>query len=96
MSDYRHRKLGAIPSPKDHRDFHVARFVQVERSFPVEFKVAPLIPEPYDQDDVGACVAYSLKAIKEIQEQKKGIRTLVTPLLTSTEPESKNTIGVKG
>ncbi|HHV77946.1 MAG TPA: C1 family peptidase [Syntrophothermus lipocalidus] len=71
MSDYRHRKLGAIPSPKDHRDFHVARFVQVERSFPVEFKVAPLIPEPYDQDDVGACVAYSLKAIKEIQEQKE-------------------------
>lgn len=71
MDNYRTRKLGVIPSPKDYRDFHVTRFVRVKAAFPREFTVAPLVPAPYDQGDVGACVAFALKAIKEMQEQKE-------------------------
>lgn len=71
MDSYRARKLGVIPSPKDNRDYHIARLIQVKRTFPPEFTLKPLIPEPYDQGDVGACVAFTLKAVKEMQEQKE-------------------------
>lgn len=71
MSNYKTRKLGAIPSPKDHRDIHIASMISIRQTFPAEFTIEPRITEPYDQGEVGACVAFALKATKEIQEHKE-------------------------
>lgn len=65
---YQFRPLGMVPSPMDHRDYRLSRIVKVRTSFPPEYTVPTLIPRPYDQGEIGACVAFALKAIKEMQE----------------------------
>lgn len=65
------RPLGMVPSPKDHRDYRLASVTTVKKTFPAEYTFPNLVPVPYDQGDVGACVAFSLKAIKEMQESKE-------------------------
>lgn len=65
------RRLGAIPSPHDHRDYRLARITATKSHFPEQYIYENLVPSPYDQGDSEACVAYSLKAIKEMQEMKE-------------------------
>lgn len=68
---YRNRKLGLIPGPMDHRDYPLSRIISLKRSFPDEYTIPDPIPGPYDQGDIPACVAYTLKAIKEVQEYRE-------------------------
>lgn len=68
---YHQRQLGVVPSPQDYRDYKLTRVTAVKKAFPAEYTYPYLVPEPYDQGDVGACVAFALKAIKEMQEYKE-------------------------
>lgn len=68
---YQQRPLGMVPSPMDHRDYRLTSVTSVKKAFPVEYTFPNLVPAPYDQGDIGACVAFSLKAIKEMQEFKE-------------------------
>ncbi|MGE5397156.1 MAG: C1 family peptidase [Chitinophagales bacterium] len=63
------RPLGVIPSPHDHRDYRLNKITSAKKAFPDLFTVPNLISIPYDQGNSGACVAFSLKAIKEMQEE---------------------------
>lgn len=77
--DYTGRPLGVKPSPPDDRDYPVSKLVPAPDQTPTEFIVAPL-PEVYDQNGYGMCVAFGLATIKEIQEWKeRGIRTRYSP-----------------
>lgn len=69
--NYRQRQLGVLPSPQDHRDYKLIKVTPVKRAFPEEYTYPYLVPQPYDQGDIGACVAFALKAIKEMQEYKE-------------------------
>lgn len=60
--------FGAIPSPLDSNDFHIAKFVQIEREFPEKF-IWDVGQRIITQGSVGACVAASVTLIKEIQEK---------------------------
>ncbi len=68
---YRERQLGVIPSPQDYRDYKLNRVTLVKRTFPDQYTYPYLITQPYDQKNIGACVPFSLKAIKEMQEYKE-------------------------
>lgn len=68
---YRQRQLGVVPSPQDYRDYPLARVTATKRSFPDQYTYPFLIPQPYDQSDIGACVPFCLKAIKEMQELRE-------------------------
>lgn len=77
--DYASRPLGAKPSPQDRRDYPVSKLIPVPDKFPADFMVSPL-PEVYDQNGYGMCVAFSLATIKEIQEwNERGVRTRYSP-----------------
>ena len=67
---YHQRQLGVVPSPQDYRDYKLTRVTAVKQAFPAEYTYPYLVPEPYDQGDVGACVAYALKAIKRCRSTK--------------------------
>ncbi|MGE5405683.1 MAG: C1 family peptidase [Candidatus Saccharibacteria bacterium] len=68
----RMRPLGLIPSPRDHRDYHISRITSVKQTFNDQFLLSNLPPTPYDQGDISACVAFCLKAIKESDEARTG------------------------
>ena len=85
---YRQRQLGVIPSPQDYRDYKLNRVTAVKRAFPEEYTFPYLVPAPYDQGDVAACVAYTLKAIKEMQEYKERQKFTSFRLLIFTAPGS--------
>ncbi|MGE5371978.1 MAG: C1 family peptidase [Solirubrobacterales bacterium] len=65
------KKLGLLPSPMDARDYRLHHITSVKRVFPAQYINPNLIPEPYDQGESEACVAYSLKAVKEMQEYRE-------------------------
>ncbi len=69
--DFDRYTLGAIPSPHDPRDYPLTRVVPKLMAFPSEFKLPAPPDAPYDQDGVGACVAFSLALIKAVQEFKE-------------------------
>jgi len=60
-----------VPSPQDYRDYRLSRVTAVKAALPDEFTFPFLVKRPYDQGDVAACVAFSLKAVKEMQEYKE-------------------------
>jgi len=87
---YRQRQLGLIPSPQDYRDYKLNRVTAVKRAFPEEYTFPYLVPAPYDQGEVAACVAYTLKAIKEMQEyreRKKFARFSAAYIYGAREPQ---------
>lgn len=70
MGDFKERPLGVIPSPQDIRDYNITAVVPVRAEFPPEF-VCQNLPDIYDQNGYGMCVAFSVAAIKEAQEFKE-------------------------
>lgn len=77
--DYTARPLGVMLSPSDERDFPVSNLVPTPSSFPDRYVISPL-PEVYDQNGYGMCVAFSLATIKEIQEwRERGYRIRYSP-----------------
>ncbi len=88
MGDFRLRSLGALFSPHDSRDIHVAAAIPIKavtRPF-----VLPTPPVIADQDGVGACVAYSLvkyvKAYQEYQERAQWLDFSANYLYQRREP----------
>ncbi len=69
--NFRHYKLGVVPSRHDSRDYKINKFFAARTDFPEEFRIQERIDNIYDQGYVGSCVAFSLKAIKELQELKE-------------------------
>ncbi|MGE5417347.1 MAG: C1 family peptidase [Acidobacteriota bacterium] len=65
------RPLGLIPSPRDHRDYHISKITSVKQTFADNFMLSSLPQVPYDQGDISACVAFCLKAIKESDETRE-------------------------
>lgn len=77
--DYSIRPLGVRLSPPDHRDYPVSKLVPPPDRLPDRLVISPL-PEVYDQNGYGMCVAFSLATIKEIQEwRERGYRTRYSP-----------------
>lgn len=70
MTDFKERPLGVIPSPQDVRDYSITTITPVRVEFPREF-VCQYLPDIYDQNGYGMCVAFSIAAIKEAQEFKE-------------------------
>ena len=70
MSEFNGRKLGALISPPDERDYPVSSYVGIEENFPEEY-IIPNLVEVYDQGNTAKCVAYSLAWIKASQEVKE-------------------------
>ncbi|MFZ5651582.1 MAG: C1 family peptidase [Bacillota bacterium] len=77
--DYSNRPPGVRLSPPDGRDFPVSKLVPAPERFPDRHVISPL-PEVYDQNGYGMCVAFSLATIKEVQEwRERGYRTRYSP-----------------
>ena len=77
--DYAGRPLGVRLSPPDSRDYPVSKLVPTPDKLPDRFAISPL-PEVYDQNGYGMCVAFSLATIKEVQVWKeRGVRTRYSP-----------------
>lgn len=73
------RKLGALPSPRDDRDYKIAAFMPIGSSFPEEF-ILENKPDIYDQGSTSMCVAFSLSEVKEAQELKeRNVRVRYSP-----------------
>lgn len=70
MEDFKDRPLGVIPSPQDVRDYNIASVVPVRVEFPTEF-ICQTLPDIYNQNGYGMCVAFTVAAIKEAQEYKE-------------------------
>jgi len=70
MTDFKERPLGVIPSPQDVRDYSITTITPVRVEFPREF-VCQYLPDIYDQNGYGMCVAFSAAAVKEAQEFKE-------------------------
>lgn len=62
-------KYGCIPSRKDPRDHHIARYIKTLDVLPEEY-IIPNPPPVLDQDGVGACVAHALCSLAEWHNQK--------------------------
>lgn len=74
LEKFKDRPLGVIPSPPDERNYCLADILPADKlieTFPKEYMVPNLPPSPYDQGYTSMCVAFSLKAIKEMQEAKE-------------------------
>lgn len=70
---------GAIPSIPDTRDYRVAMFVPVQRSFPHEFTCSHL-PDVYNQGGIGSCVAFTLAEILEsVRYKETGNKVRISP-----------------
>ena len=77
--NYASRPLGMRLSPPDSRDYPVSKLVPAPDRFPDRFVISTL-PEVYDQNGYGMCVAFSLATIKEVQEWKeRATRTRYSP-----------------
>lgn len=66
------RVAGALLSPADPRDYQVASFAPVRRTFPAEF-LEGYVPGPYDQGQSQMCVAFSCAEICEVQHVREGL-----------------------
>jgi len=69
--DYTLRPLGAIPSPV----MDYPQYMQPETgvAYPEEYTWPYLLPEALDQGPYGMCVAYSLRAIKDMLALENGV-----------------------
>jgi len=63
---YNGRVFDVIPSPEDPRDFDITSLVPKAETFPEEYAWPNLLLEPLDQNGYGMCVAFSLRAIKNM------------------------------
>ncbi|MEI6296283.1 MAG: C1 family peptidase [bacterium] len=74
------RFYGAIPSPKDDRDYNISMYTPIKTEFAPNYMIPEKTTSVYDQGAYGMCVAFSLSEIKEIQEAKeRGINTRYSP-----------------
>jgi len=64
------RKLGAIPSPYDSRDYTVAQVTSVKTSFPKAY-IRPYPGKVKNQGSIGSCVAHSLAYTREMTEYEQ-------------------------
>lgn len=69
-------RYGVIPSPKDERDFRLERLIPKAEKFPDEFQIEGTPINIYDQGNVGQCVAFSLREIREVLEKKYNNKTI--------------------
>lgn len=60
------RKMGYIPSPKDLRDYKIAKSVRKQIVLPEEFQLIPTMIK--DQGDVGSCVAHAVSSALEADQ----------------------------
>lgn len=72
MSDYRSIPLGALPSPKDYRDWRLSRIAPVKQVWPDSWTL-PFHPPVRCQGPIGACVAFSLsRALEYFEWRERG------------------------
>lgn len=69
--NFRDRKLGAIPSPPDYRDYRLNEFIETKKEFPSYYLAPPFTKEEdipiYDQGNSSMCVAFTGVLIAEQQ-----------------------------
>lgn len=64
-------KYGLIKSKVDHRDFKFIRSSNIQLPLPPIFDLRPVLPQVYDQGDIGSCTCNATAAAYEYQNDRQ-------------------------